>query len=456
MPPTKQKFLSAAAFVKQQDAKYRARLPRRNGPGKNGRASRIPRALVVGHLYGPVTPAMYAVWCWAIGRGIDQPVSDQIHYENYGVVISWNAPRYLAGGPWRSPAALARVARLLHNRRAECGIEIISPYTGEVERLPLVLSCGWEDRPRGRNYGAGLRIELHTRVLKLISDYEKGYAPVDIQSMSDMRSVATQRMYSLAALHANRRFPFWSATPEDLAAIMGTPAARRDNVDAAIARAVAEIREIGFDRRNIQYSAIRKGKWIKEYEFELVWRALDITNTGRPRVREGYQHMPENWQPCLRRQIERIERGRRRKKPVPRDVRFDINLAATKRAVEYEGQSAWKLVTELTDYEGYVESYRQESENREAAESGAPLPHPKYAEKETADARLAADMRFLFDPPDPTPEEREAKLVAGAMDGDIGSILELEALGKLDLIPPEIVIAALEWWDAYRTRAKTA
>lgn len=128
MPPTKRKFLSAAAFAKRQDAKFRARLPRKIGPGKNGRASRIPRALVVGHLYGPVTPAMYAVWCWAIGRGINQPVSDQIYYDGYGVVISWSAPRLVR-------RVLLRPRPLRHDRPHWTILMIFSEYRQDQRRL---------------------------------------------------------------------------------------------------------------------------------------------------------------------------------------------------------------------------------------------------------------------------------------------------------------------------------
>jgi hypothetical protein len=443
MPPAKQKFLSAAEFAKKQDAKYRARLPRKSGPGKNGRSSRVPRALVGGYLYGRVSPAMYAVWAWVVGRGINEEVSDQRHYDGYGVVIAWNPQRQPWGGPWKSRAALVRVAKLLHDRRMDCGIEILSPYSGKIESLPLVLSCGWTDWPRGRNYGPGLRIELDDRVLRLICDYRRGYAPIDIQSMMKW-NLATQRLYTFCALYGNRRFPLWFATPEDLAAIMGMAGARRDNVDTAIRRAIGEIRKIGFGDRNVQCSPIFKGKWLVKYEFEWVPRTLDITATGRPPVAKSYVVLPSGWRNSLKRQIKRAEGGWRHKKPVARDANFDINVEATKRAIENKTLSAWKLLTEETDYQAYGLSYRMERANVEAAERGEALPHPEYAERQ----RLQAEAHAIRYPPDPTPAEEEAALVERAMDGDFIAMVLLEDRGKLNLIPTEMVNAAAAWWDA--------
>jgi hypothetical protein len=69
--------------------------------------SRIPRALVEGKIEGPLSPAMYALWVWAIGRGIDEMSSRQRHIENYGVVFPISAS---------DRGRITKIIALLHSR----------------------------------------------------------------------------------------------------------------------------------------------------------------------------------------------------------------------------------------------------------------------------------------------------------------------------------------------------
>jgi len=359
---------------------FRARIPRQWGPGRDGRMTRIPRAIVEGQIIGPVSPSEHAMWLWLLGRGIDEKASQQKHHLGFGVVIR-------IGADERKRAA--KVVALLHKHRETTGIEFT--HDGVKYRVPLVLSAGMHRAPRG---DCGIRVEFHQDILFLIANFKLGYARVDMRrlrsnnSVSKFKSIGEQRLYCLAALYTARRHAHWSMSVEELARIMGNVARRRDNFSAAVEKACSAIAEFPIGKRIFQHAPIYSGKSLVGWEFELVWWSLDISRTGRLEPQEfknyGESLVPMGWQQCLKRQIDRLERPRR--KAPPRHPDFLEHLERTKHFLfempvdvrrELELISPRALQRETED-SSFILGLKREQRDRETLEAFARGVIPMY------------------------------------------------------------------------------
>jgi hypothetical protein len=377
--------------------------------------TKIPRPLVAGTLYGNVSPQMYSMWAWAVGRSIiDSNVWDGHrkipHVKYYGCVV----PRFGLG----TQESLSKTAKMLNDRRDECGIQYVCPWTRTIERVPLVLYAGWEEKPYAVNQAAsegkkgvrfegklsrpGLRIEFDPQVLKLAWNYTVGYALVSMYHLQKLKPVGAQRLYGLVAMMADvrngdlMRTGRWICTPEHLADLMGMTGARKGNVDTAIQQAMTYIHArcpAGKWNRHTQFSAVYKKNKLVHYEFEAVDRRVDISHTGI--VPEQYHEagkfktFPPDATGCIRRQIRRIDKGRRRKKPVIRDREYERNFEATKQRFKMTGKP-WDLPCTYQEVDSVHENLDvlKRLDNEEATAAGRLVPYPDLVEDDKLDAEL--------------------------------------------------------------------
>lgn len=405
-----------------RDGLYRVR------PSKGGQASRIPRPLVMGRPYGPISPGMYALWSWIIGRGIYEQNVKCRYWPDVGALIPYRDRT--CRGPWKTVEQLVRAARKLHARREECGIEFLSPYTGEIERVPLVRAAIWEAKE------SALRVLLDDRLVTMIGDYNIGYAEVNLSpfGLHVLKNLPSQRFYCYAALHRRLPRPWWHNTPETLAYIMGMPdGTRRGNIDAAIQRAVGEIKTYdGVGGWKLRYSPTYDGKTIKNYEFEFVNPRFDISRTGLIESLGSFRrHVPTGARQMVMRGLQRINARRRKKSSAPVDIEFEGNLGATRLAVQDE-KPIWEFPTRSEDgyqYRMFVEAMKM-ADNDIAELEGKPLPHP--------------ELRDLFDvneQSEPTVEELVAEVTAKKTFGALISLIEMK---MVHLVPADIVAAVFD------------
>ena len=196
--------------------------------------SRIPRAIVEGKIRGPVSPASFALWVELIG------VRANRHMPGWAVEIP--IARHKA-------ASAKKAAWLLHRRRDESFFKILSPVSGQIERIPLVRRCKFVTRGTNRVLKPGeldfcnfLQTELDPRLTALIYNYDFGYAKVDAQALKKYSTLAAQRLYCLARLYAPRRHKFWRNSIAELADVLGYRG-RRNNFSDAVERACTEVAE---------------------------------------------------------------------------------------------------------------------------------------------------------------------------------------------------------------------